>query len=105
MPSGLIALAMGGFGIGLTEFVIMGLLPEVAADFAVSESVAGYLISGYALSVALGAILLTAALTRFDRRRILLSLMVLFIIGAAASFGRIRPSLDRRTSARPTTRP
>ncbi|QIX51904.1 MFS transporter [Rhodococcus sp. DMU1] len=81
MPLGLIALAMGGFGIGLTEFVIMGLLPEVAADFAVSESVAGYLISGYALSVALGAILLTAALTRFDRRRILLSLMVLFIIG------------------------
>lgn len=81
MPSGLIALAMGGFGIGLTEFVIMGLLPEVAADFAVSESVAGYLISGYALSVALGAILLTAALTRFDRKRALLSLMVLFIVG------------------------
>nr|WP_206025275.1 MFS transporter [Rhodococcus sp. 14C212] len=72
---------MGGFGIGLTEFVIMGLLPEVAADFAVSESVAGYLISGYALSVALGAILLTAALTRFDRKRALLSLMVLFIVG------------------------
>ena len=40
---------MGGFGIGLTEFVIMGLLPEVSADFEVSESVAGYLISGYAL--------------------------------------------------------
>ena len=81
MPLGLIALAMGGFGIGLTEFVIMGLLPEVSADFEVTESVAGYLISGYALSVALGAILLTAAVTRFERKKVLLSLMVLFIIG------------------------
>ena len=54
MPLGLLALAIGGFGIGLTEFVILGLLPEVATDFGVSESVAGYLISGYALSVAVG---------------------------------------------------
>ncbi|WP_028923361.1 MFS transporter [Pseudonocardia acaciae] len=81
MPAGLIALALGGFGIGLTEFVIMGLLPEVAADFAVSEPVAGYLISGYALSVAVGAIALTAVLTRFDRKAALMSLMVLFIAG------------------------
>ncbi|MCZ4542135.1 MFS transporter [Rhodococcus erythropolis] len=81
MPLGLIALAMGGFGIGLTEFVIMGLLPEISADFEVTESVAGYLISGYALSVAIGAILLTAAVTRFERKKVLLSLMVLFIIG------------------------
>ncbi|TQC46476.1 MFS transporter [Rhodococcus sp. WS4] len=81
MPLGLLALAMGGFGIGLTEFVIMGLLPEVSADFQVSESVAGYLISGYALSVAVGAIVITAAVTRFDRKRVLESLMVLFIGG------------------------
>ncbi|QSE90746.1 MFS transporter [Rhodococcus pseudokoreensis] len=81
MPLGLLALAMGGFGIGLTEFVIMGLLPEVSADFQVSESVAGYLISGYALSVAIGAIVITAAVTRFDRKRVLQSLMVLFIGG------------------------
>ncbi|NRH30757.1 MFS transporter [Rhodococcus sp. MS13] len=81
MPLGLIALAMGGFGIGLTEFVIMGLLPEVSADFEVTESVAGYLISGYALSVAIGAILLTAAVTRFERKKVLLSLILLFIIG------------------------
>ena len=46
MPLGLVALAMGAFGIGLTEFVIMGLLPEVALDFAVSEAAAGWLISG-----------------------------------------------------------
>ncbi|MCV7228064.1 MFS transporter [Mycolicibacterium komossense] len=81
MPLGLIALAMGGFGIGLTEFVIMGLLPEVAADFAVSEATAGYLISGYALSVAVGAVALTAAVTRLDRKKVLLGLMVLFIVG------------------------
>ncbi|MCO7274783.1 MFS transporter [Cellulosimicrobium cellulans] len=81
MPVALWALAIGGFGIGLTEFVIMGLLPEVAADFGVTESVAGYLISGYALSVALGAIGLTAALTRVDRKKALLGLMVLFIAG------------------------
>jgi MFS transporter, DHA1 family, inner membrane transport protein len=81
MPLGLLALAIGGFGIGLTEFVIMGLLPEVAADFGVTESVAGWLISGYALSVAVGAIGLTAAVTRFNRKHVLIGLMVLFIIG------------------------
>ncbi|WP_028937417.1 MFS transporter [Pseudonocardia spinosispora] len=81
MPVGLIALALGGFGIGLTEFVIMGLLPEIAADFAVSEPVAGYLISGYALAVAVGGIGLTAAVTRFDRKRVLMALMGLFIAG------------------------
>lgn len=81
MPVGLFALAVGGFGIGLTEFVIMGLLPEVAADFAVSEPVAGYLISGYALSVAVGAVALSAAITRFDRKKVLMSLLLLFIAG------------------------
>ena len=81
MPIGLLALALGGFGIGLTEFGIMGLLPEIARDFGVSEPVAGYLISGYALSVAVGGVGLTAAVTRFDRKKVLLALMVLFIAG------------------------
>ncbi|WP_418057411.1 MFS transporter [Pimelobacter simplex] len=81
MPVALVALAIGGFGIGLTEFVIMGLLPEVADDFAVTETTAGYLISGYALSVAVGAIVLTLALTRVPRKTALLGLMVLFILG------------------------
>ncbi len=81
MPLGLIALALGAFGIGLTEFVIMGLLPEVAADFGVSEAAAGWLISGYALSVVVGALVLTAATTQLPRKPVLLSLMVLFIIG------------------------
>ncbi|MBK4346117.1 MFS transporter [Lacisediminihabitans changchengi] len=81
MPIGLIALAIGGFGIGLTEFVIAGLLPEVAADFHVNEAAAGWLISGYALSVAVGAILITAAVTRVPRKTALIGLMVLFIAG------------------------
>lgn len=85
MSVALYALALGGFGIGLTEFVIMGLLPEVAAEFRVSETVAGYLISGYALSVAIGAIAVTAALTRFDRKKALLGLMILFIVGNLVS--------------------
>ncbi|MEU5727008.1 MFS transporter [Micromonospora sp. NPDC047738] len=85
LPLGLLALAIGGFGIGLTEFVIMGLLPEVATDFAVTESAAGWLISGYALSVAVGAIGLTAAVTRFNRKHVLTGLMLLFVAGNLAS--------------------
>ncbi|MCH6230599.1 MFS transporter [Microbacterium sp. CFH 31415] len=81
MPLGLIALAIGAFGIGLTEFVIMGLLPEVAADFGVTEAAAGWLISGYALSVVVGALVLTAATTQLPRKPVLLGLIVLFIVG------------------------
>ncbi|GGV80924.1 MFS transporter [Streptomyces massasporeus] len=81
MPSGLIALALGGFGIGLTEFLIAGLLPQVASSFAVSEAAAGWLISGYALSVAVGAIALTAATARLPRKHILVGLVALFVIG------------------------
>lgn len=81
MPLGLVALAIGAFGIGLTEFVIMGLLPEVAADFRVSEAAAGWLISGYALAVVVGALVLTAATTRLPRKSVLLGLVVLFIAG------------------------
>ncbi|MBT1680284.1 MULTISPECIES: MFS transporter [Curtobacterium] len=81
MPIGLIALALGGFGIGLTEFGIVGLLPEVAADTGVTEPVAGYLVSGYALGVAVGAIALTALVYRLERRKVLIGLMGLFIIG------------------------
>ncbi|MGP5391010.1 MFS transporter [Glutamicibacter arilaitensis] len=81
MPLGLIALAIGTFGIGLTEFVIMGLLPDVAADFAVSEAAAGWLISGYALSVVVGALGLTAATVRLPRKPVLVGLLVLFILG------------------------
>ncbi|GAA4771135.1 MFS transporter [Microbacterium gilvum] len=85
MPLGLIALAVGAFGIGLTEFVIMGLLPEVAADFGVSEAAAGWLISGYALSVVVGALALTAATIRLPRKAVLVALMVLFIAGSVVT--------------------
>ncbi|MFD3497885.1 MFS transporter [Streptomyces sp. NPDC058678] len=81
MPSGLVALALGGFGIGLTEFLIAGLLPQVASSFAVSEAAAGWLISGYALSVAIGAIALTAATARLPRKTVLVGLVALFVIG------------------------
>ena len=85
MPLGLLALAIGGFGIGLTEFVIMGLLPEVAADFGVTEAQAGWFISGYALAVVVGALGLTAATTRLPRKPVLVGLLVLFIAGNAIS--------------------
>jgi DHA1 family inner membrane transport protein len=81
MPSGLVALALGGFGIGLTEFLIAGLLPQVASSFTVSEAAAGWLISGYALSVAVGAIALTAATARLPRKQVLVGLVALFVLG------------------------
>ncbi|RST17952.1 MFS transporter [Streptomyces sp. WAC05374] len=81
MPLALLALAIGAFGIGTTEFVIMGLLPQVAADYQVSIPAAGYLVTGYALGVVLGAPLMTALGTRVSRKRMLMLLMGLFIAG------------------------
>ncbi|GAA3826226.1 MFS transporter [Streptomyces coacervatus] len=75
------ALALGGFGIGLTEFVIAGLLPQVGRSLAVSEAAAGWLISGYALTVAVGAIALTAATAGLPRKPVLFGLVVLFVLG------------------------
>lgn len=98
MPLGLIALAIGGFGIGLTEFVIMGLLPEVATDFGVSEAAAGWLISGYALAVVVGALGLTAATIRLPRKPVLMGLLVLFIAGNAVSA--IAPSYELMMTGR-----
>lgn len=85
MPAALLALAISAFGIGTTEFVIMGLLPEVATDFGVSIPSAGLLISGYALGVVVGAPLLTALGSRIPRKTVLVSLMVLFIAGNVIS--------------------
>lgn len=81
MPVGIFALALAAFGIGLTEFGVVGLLPQIALDLSISEPVAGHLVSGYAISVAVGAIGLTAAVLRFERRAVLVALMVLFIAG------------------------
>lgn len=81
MPLALLALAIGSFGIGTTEFVIMGLLPEVAGDYGVSIPTAGYLVTGYALGVMFGAPLMTVVGTRISRKRMLMLLMGLFIVG------------------------
>ncbi|NXY93320.1 MFS transporter [Streptomyces sp. BR123] len=85
MPLALLALAIGAFGIGTTEFVIMGLLPEVAADYGVSIPTAGYLASGYALGVVFGAPLMTVLGTRIPRKRMLMLLMGLFVAGNVLS--------------------
>ncbi|RDI26613.1 MFS transporter [Lentzea flaviverrucosa] len=85
MPVALLALAISAFAIGTTEFVIMGLLPEVAADLGVSIPGAGLLISGYALGVVIGAPLLTVLGGRLPRKKMLLGLMVLFIAGNLVS--------------------
>ncbi|MFE9746830.1 MFS transporter [Saccharothrix saharensis] len=85
MPLALVALAIGAFGIGTTEFVIMGLLPEVAAEFGVSIPVAGWLVTGYALGVVLGAPLLTVLGTKVSRKKMLMGLMGLFVVGNALS--------------------
>ncbi|GAB3501095.1 MFS transporter [Amycolatopsis cihanbeyliensis] len=81
MPVALLALAVGAFGIGTTEFVMMGVLPQAAADFGVSIPTAGYLISGYALGVVIGAPLLTAVAVRLPRKTMLLAMMALFTVG------------------------
>lgn len=84
MPVALFALTAGAFGIGVTEFVIMGLLLEVSHDLGVTVPAAGLLISGYALGVVLGAPLLTLATRRWSRKTVLMSLMAIFTIGNAA---------------------
>lgn len=84
MPLAVYALTAGAFGIGTTEFVIMGLLMQVAADLQVSIASAGLLISGYALGVFVGAPLLTAATGRLPRKAVLVGLMVLFTLGNLA---------------------
>ncbi|MFJ4874303.1 MFS transporter [Streptomyces sp. NPDC088745] len=81
MPLALLALAIGAFGIGTTEFVIMGLLPEVAAEYQVSIPTAGHLVTGYGLGVVLGAPLMTALGTRVSRKNMLMLLMGLFVVG------------------------
>ncbi|WP_313500640.1 MFS transporter [Stutzerimonas nitrititolerans] len=81
MPIALLALTLSAFVIGTTEFVIVGLIPTIASDLAVSLPSAGLLVSLYALGVAVGAPLLTALTGKVPRKLLLLSLMVLFTAG------------------------
>ncbi|WP_098898320.1 MFS transporter [Streptomyces sp. st77] len=85
MPLALLALAVSAFGIGTTEFVMMGLLPNVADDLGTSVPTAGYLVSAYAIGVVLGAPLLTGLGSRVPRKKMLLLLMALFTVGNLAS--------------------
>ncbi len=81
----MLALSMGGFGIGTTEFVAMGLLPEIARGFDISEPAAGHVISAYALGVVVGAPTIAALTARVPRKTLLLGLMVAFTLGNALS--------------------
>ncbi|MCX8281691.1 MFS transporter [Phyllobacterium sp. 0TCS1.6C] len=81
MPLPILALAIASFCIGTTEFVIMGLLPEVAADLSVSIPSAGLLVTGYALGVVLGAPIIAIATASMPRKPVLVGLAMLFVIG------------------------
>ncbi|PWV77564.1 DHA1 family inner membrane transport protein [Nocardia neocaledoniensis] len=94
----MLALALGGFGIGTTEFVTMGLLPDIAADFGVSEPTAGHAVSAYALGVVVGAPLIAALAARVPRKKLLIALMVAFTIGNAATV--LAPTFGTLTLAR-----
>ncbi len=84
MRKPLLALAASAFAIGTSEFIIMGLLPDLARSFAVSIPKAGLLVSGYALSVTVGSPVVALLLSRMDRKRALLILLSLFVLGNAA---------------------
>lgn len=81
MPTSLLVLALSAFAIGTTEFVIMGLLPDVAGDLGVSIPTAGWLVSGYAFGVAIGAPIMALLTAKLPRKRALLMLMGVFILG------------------------
>lgn len=81
----MLALALGGFGIGTTEFVTMGLLPDIASAMGVSEPTAGHAVSAYALGVVIGAPLIAALCARVPRKRLLILLMAAFTVGNAAT--------------------
>lgn len=80
-----LALALGGFSIGTTEFVAMGLLNLIAGDFGISEGEAGHVITAYALGVVVGAPLITTLTGRIPRRRLIILLMVAFTVGNGLS--------------------
>lgn len=86
-PIAIWMLAIGAFAIGMTEFVIMGLLPNIARDFDVTVSQAGQLITGYALGVAIGGPIIVMLTIKWNRKYLLIVLMGIFIIGnLTASF-------------------
>ncbi|MEV8374323.1 MFS transporter [Kribbella sp. NPDC056861] len=81
----LLALATGGFAIGTTEFVTMGLLPQIADGVEISIPTAGHVISAYAIGVVVGAPVIAALGARTGRKRLLLGLMAVFVVGNVLS--------------------
>ena len=81
MPPGVLSLAVGAFAIGVTEFIVVGILPAIAKDLRISIESAGSLVSLYALALAIGTPLLVIALSRLPRKAALLGLMTVFLAG------------------------
>ncbi|QVN20342.1 MFS transporter [Burkholderia pyrrocinia] len=101
MPVAIFALAIGAFAICTSEFVIMGLLLDVARDLHISISSAGFLVTGYAMGVVVGAPLLTPFLARLPRKPVLIGLMGLFAVGNLACA--VAPSYELLLLARLVT--
>ncbi|WP_037345714.1 MFS transporter [Sciscionella sediminilitoris] len=101
MPIALLALAIGAFGIGSTEFAVMGVLPDIAHNLHVSIPQAGYLVTGYAIGVVVGAPLLTALANRLSRKHMLLAMMAVFTIGNLAAA--MAPNFETLMAARVLT--
>lgn len=100
-PIALLALAIAAFGIGTSEFIIMGLLPSLAKNFSISIPRAGMLVSGYALSVTLGAPAVALATAKIERKSALLLFMSIFVLGNF--FCAIAPTYGLLMAARITT--
>jgi len=81
----IVAMALGGFGIGTSEFVTMGLLPDISRDVVITIPQAGHAITAYALGVVVGAPLITVAVARLPRKGLLVALMAAFAVGNAAT--------------------
>jgi DHA1 family inner membrane transport protein len=94
----ILALALGGFGIGTNEFVAMGLLPDIASNYNISEPTAGHVISAYALGVVIGAPLIAALTARVPRKALLMSLIAVFTLGNVATI--VAPTYDTLIAAR-----
>ena len=101
MPIALLALTLSAFAIGTTEFVIVGLIPTVAADLGIGLPSAGLLVSLYALGVAIGAPVLTALTGKLPRKALLLGLMALFTVGNLLAWK--APSYESLIAARVLT--
>jgi MFS transporter, DHA1 family, inner membrane transport protein len=80
MPYAILAIALGAFAVGTTEFVVIGLLPTIATDLSVNTATAGLLVTGYAVGIAVGGPILTFATRRLAKPMVLVLLMIGFAV-------------------------